>query len=221
MVVQSNTVDERTETGEELSWWTTGKCERKVTERFAPAAAIELLCSCDGQHAGRSSRAHRVPCGALAVTSERIDSVVAWDLCAHCTAGREIILRLEPLPAIALEPCAPSYDARRGMISYGDARITNLRLGVWLHVDAEEFSYVHLCQLPDIYRVHEAASVPPHESRGTYKFAAVHDDGSIALYDDEDGELTSHGGCDDPHVVAVARALRARGTGMRDRSLSR
>ena len=90
-----------------------------------------------------------------------------------------------------------------------------------LQVDAEEFSYVHLCQLPDIYRVHEAASVPPHESQGAYKFAAVHNDGSIALYDDEDGELTSHGSSDDPHVAAVARALRARGAGMRDRSLSR
>ena len=63
----------------------------------------------------------------------------------------------------------------------------------------------------DIYRVHEAVAVPPHAEQGTYAFATVHSDGSMALYDNEDGELTSHGSSDDPHMVAVARAVRARG----------
>ena len=180
--------------------------------RMTPRAIHKrLMRGCDGRHAGTSRRVHRVPCGALVVTSERIDSVVVHDLCARCTAGREIRLRLEPLPVIALESCTPAYDARLGRISYGSASITNLRLATRLFAACEAGPDVHMCQLPDIYRVHEAAGVPPHEKQSVYEFAAVEDDGSITIYDGEDGYVASYGDPDNPHIVAVARALRARG----------
>ena len=221
MKTRTSVVEERTEASRRLAAGRTArKRELTLAERFAPAPAIELHCDCDGRHAGMGRRAHREICGTLAVTSERIDSVVVYDLCTHCAAAREIRLRLEPLPAIALEPLTPYYDVRRGAISYGDLGIKNVLLACWLGACVEEIydSDDNLWFLPDIYRIHEAAG-EPRRGQDPYTIATVDYDGSITIYDDDDGKLTSEaepdesGEPDDPYVVAVARALRARGAG--------